>query len=226
MSATVPVLILNPLNEPMLKVLVVDDFPLFRRGVRDLLVEGFQHTKIGEAGNSHEMLELLRRKPWDVAVMDISMPGMNGLDALKQVKQEFPDLPVLILSMYPEEQYAIRMFKAGADGYLTKVSAPEELVKAIKKVQGGGKYVSPSLGEALAVTINPGAEKNPHELLSDREYQVLCLIGSGKTISEIADKVNLSVTTISTYRARILEKMRMKTTAELTRYAIQHELEE
>jgi len=219
-------LILNPLNEPMLKVLVVDDFPLFRRGVRDLLVEGFQHAKVGEAGNSHEMLELLRRKPWDVAVMDISMPGMNGLDALKLVKQEFPDLPVLILSMHPEEQYAIRMFKAGADGYLTKVSAPEELVKAIKKVQGGGKYVSPSLGEALAVTLNPGAEKNPHELLSDREYQVLCLIGSGKTISEIADQVNLSVTTISTYRARILEKMRMKTNAELTRYAIQHELEE
>ncbi|HMF86263.1 MAG TPA: response regulator transcription factor [Nitrospiraceae bacterium] len=226
MSATVPVLTLNPLNEPMLKVLVVDDFPLFRRGVRELLVEGFQHAKIGEAGNFHEMLEMLRQKPWDVAVMDISMPGMNGLDALKQVKQEFPDLPVLILSMYPEEQYAIRMFKAGADGYLTKVSAPEELVKAIKKVHGGGKYVSPSLGEALVVTVKPGAEENPHELLSDREYQVLCLIGSGKTISEIADKVNLGVTTISTYRARILEKMRMKTTAELTRYAIQHELEE
>ena len=185
----------------MLKVLVVDDFPLFRRGVRDLVIEGFQGAKIGEAGNSHEMLELLRRKPWDVAVMDISMPGMNGLDALKQVKQEFPDLPVLILSMHPEEQYAIRMFKAGADGYLTKSSAPEELVKAIKKVHGGGKYVSPSLGEALASTVKPDAEKDPHELLSDREYEVLCLIGSGKTVSEIAGTTNLSVTTISTYRA-------------------------
>jgi two-component system, NarL family, invasion response regulator UvrY len=210
----------------MLKVLVADDFPLIRRGVRDLLVEGIQGVKIGEAGNFHEMLDLLRRKPWDVAVMDISMPGMNGLDALKQMKQEFPDLPVLVFSMHPEEQYAIRMFKAGADGYLTKVSAPEELVKAIKRVHQGGKYVSPSLGEALASTVKAGSEKPPHELLSDREYQVLCLIGSGKTVSQIADKANLSVTTISTYRARILEKMRMKTNAELTRYVIQQGLEE
>ena len=210
----------------MLKVLVVDDSPLFRRGVRDLVIEGFQGAKIGEAGHAHEMLELLKRKPWDMAVMDISMPGMNGLDALKQVREEFPDLPVLILSMHPEEQYAIRMFKAGADGYLTKAAAPEELVKAIKKVQGGGKYVSAALGEALASRVNLGAEKSPHDLLSDREYEVLCLIGSGKTVSEIAEKMNLSVTTISTYRARILEKMRMKTTAELTRYAIEQKLVE
>ncbi len=210
----------------MLRVLVVDDFPLFRRGVGDLLVEGFHGVKIGEAGNAHEMLDLLRRKPWDVAVMDISMPGMNGLDAIKQVKREFPDLPVLILSMYPEEQYAIRMLKAGADGYLTKSSAPEELIKAIQKVQGGGKYVSSSLGETLAFTIKPGADKNLHELLSDREYEVLCLIGSGKSVGEIADMTNLSVTTISTYRARILEKMRMKTNAELTRYVIREGLVE
>ncbi len=195
-------------------------------GCRIFVIEGFQSAKIGEAGNFHEMLDLLRRKPWDVAVMDISMPGMNGLDALKQVKQEFPDLPVLIFSMHPEEQYAIRMLKAGADGYLTKSSAPEELVKAIKKVHGGGKYVSPSLGEALASTVKPGAEKDVHELLSDREYQVLCFIGSGKTVSEIADTMNLSVTTISTYRARILEKMRMKTNAEMTRYAIEQGLVE
>lgn len=210
----------------MLRVLVIDDFPLFRRGVRDLVVEGFHGAKIGEAGNAHEMLELLRLKPWDVAVMDISMPGMNGLDALKQVKQEFPDLPVLILSMHPEEQYAIRTIKAGADGYLTKSSAPEELVKAIKKVHEGGKYVSAELGEALAFTASLGSEKRPHELLSDREYEVLCLIGSGKTVGEIAVETNLSVTTISTYRARILEKMRMKTNAELARYAIQQGLVE
>ncbi|HJS67261.1 MAG TPA: response regulator transcription factor [Nitrospiraceae bacterium] len=205
---------------------MIDDFPLFRRGVRDLVVEGFHGAKIGEAGNAHEMLELLRLKPWDVAVMDISMPGMNGLDALKQVKQEFPDLPVLILSMHPEEQYAIRTIKAGADGYLTKSSAPEELVKAIKKVHEGGKYVSAELGEALAFTASLGSEKRPHELLSDREYEVLCLIGSGKTVGEIAVETNLSVTTISTYRARILEKMRMKTNAELARYAIQQGLVE
>jgi len=211
----------------MLKVLVVDDSPLFRRGVKELVIEGFQGAKIGEAGNAHEMFELLKRKPWDLAVLDISMPGMNGLDALKQVKQEFSDLPVLILSMHPEEQYAIRMFKAGADGYLTKSSAPAELVKAIKKVQGGGKYVSVSLGEALADSITkPTVEKNPHELLSDREYEVLCLIGSGNTTGEIARTMNLSVTTISTYRARILDKMRMRTNAELTRYAIQQGLVE
>jgi len=210
----------------MLKVLVIDDFPLFRRGVRDLVIEGFHGAKIGEAGNAHEMLELLRLKPWDVAVMDISMPGMNGLDALKHVKQEFPDLPVLILSMHPEEQYAIRTIKAGADGYLTKSSAPEELVKAIKKVHEGGKYVSAELGEALAFTASLGSEKRPHELLSDREYEVLCFIGSGKTVGEIAVAANLSVTTISTYRARILEKMRMKTNAELVRYAIQQGLVE
>ena len=210
----------------MLKVLVVDDSPLFRRGVRDLLIEGLQGVKIGEAGNAQEMLDLLRRKPWDVAVLDISMPGMNGLDALKHVKEEFPDLPVLILSMYPEEQYAIRMIKAGADGYLTKSSTPEELLSAIQKVHGGGTYVSPSLGEALAFTVKSGAEKNPHELQSDREYQVLCLVGSGKTAGEIAGMTNLSVTTISTYRARILGKMRMKTNAELARYAIQQGLVE
>jgi two-component system invasion response regulator UvrY len=208
----------------VLKVLVVDDFPLFRRGVRDLVTEGFPGAIIGEAGDAHEMLEVLRREPWGMAVMDISMPGMKGLDAIKQVKQEFPDLPVLILSMYSEEQYAIRMLKAGADGYLTKSSAPEELVKAITKLYGGGKYVSAELGEALAFFVKPGAEKNPHELLSDREYQVLCFIGSGKTVGEIAHTTNLSVTTISTYRARILEKMRMKTNAELARYAIQQGL--
>jgi two-component system invasion response regulator UvrY len=211
----------------MLKVLVVDDSPLFRRGVKELVIEGFQGAKIGEAGDAHEMLELLKQKPWDLAVMDISMPGINGLDALKQVKQEFPDLPVLILSMHPEEQYAIRMFKAGAQGYLTKAAAPEELVKAIQKVQRGGKYVSLSLGEALADSlIKPDAEKHLHELLSDREYQVLCLIGSGNTVGDIARTMNLSVTTISTYRARILDKMRMQTNAELTRYAIQQGLVE
>lgn len=210
----------------MLKVLVVDDSPLFRRGVKDLVNEGFQGARIGEAGNAGEMLELLRRRPWDVAVMDINMPGMNGLDALKQVKQEFPRLPVLILSMYPEEQYAIRMFKAGADGYLTKSSTPEELAKAITKVRGGGKYVSPSLAETLIVTIKPGDAKKAHELLSDREYQVLCFIGSGKTTREVAERMNLGVSTISTYRARILEKMRMKTNAELTRYVMQQGLVE
>lgn len=206
----------------MLRVLVVDDHPFFRRGVKDILAEGFDAVKIGECGNAHEMLESVRVKKWDLVVMDISMPGRSGPEALKELKRECPTLPVLVMSMHPEDQYAVRMFKAGADGYLTKASAPEELVKAIKKVLGGGQYVSPSLGEKLALTVKTENEKVPHERLSDREYQVLCLIASGKTVSEIADAIHLSVTTISTYRGRILEKMHMKNNAELTRYAIQH----
>ncbi len=208
----------------MLRVLVVDDHPFFRRGVKDILAEGFDAVKIGECGNAHEMLESVRVKKWDLVVMDISMPGRSGPEALKELKRECPTLPVLVMSMHPEDQYAVRMFKAGADGYLTKASAPEELVKAIKKVLGGGQYVSPSLGEKLALTVKTDNEKVPHERLSDREYQVLCLIASGKTVSEIADAIHLSVTTISTYRARILEKMNMKNNAELTRYAVQHGL--
>jgi DNA-binding NarL/FixJ family response regulator len=152
------------------------------------------------------------------------MPGRSGLEALKALKAERPTVPVLVLSMHPEDQYAIRMFKAGADGYLTKASAPEELVHAVKKLLAGGHYVSASLGEKLVQSVKQGTEKPPHELLSDREFEVLCLIGSGKTVSEIAEVMHLSVTTISTYRARILAKMRMKTNAELTRYVIQHGL--
>ena len=209
----------------MLRILIVDDHPYFRRGVKDILVEGFDAVKFGEGGNANEMLELARHKKWDVVVMDISMPGRGGPEALKLLKAEHPKLPVLVMSMHPEDQYAIRMFKAGADGYLTKASAPDELVRAVKKVLAGGQYVSPSLGEKLALTMKAGTEGGPpHERLSDREYQVLCLIASGKTVSEIADALHLSVTTISTYRARILEKMSMKNNAELTRYAIQHGL--
>lgn len=208
----------------MLRVLVADDYPVFRLGVRELLSRGVAGVKTAEAGTFHEMLDLLRGKSWDVLIMDITMPGMSGLAALKQVKLEWPRLPVIILSMHPEEQYAVRMFKAGADGYLTKASAPEELVKAVHKVRAGGKYVSAALGEALAVTLRSDTERPLHESLSDREYEVLCLIGAGKTVGEIAAATHLSVTTISTYRARILEKLRMKTTAELTRYAIEHRL--
>jgi two-component system invasion response regulator UvrY len=208
----------------MLRVLVVDDHPSFRRGVKEILTEGFETVKIGEGANADEMLEQVRHKTWDLVVMDISMPGKPGADALKELKQVCPSLPVLVLSMHPEDQYALRMFKAGADGYLTKASAPEELVRAIKKVLTGGQYVSPSLGEKLVLTVKGGLDRMPHERLSDREYQVLCLIASGKTVSEIADTVHLSVTTISTYRARILEKMNMKNNAELTRYAVQQAL--
>ena len=208
----------------MMRILIADDYPLFRLGVRELLSRGLAGARIAEAGDFHEMLDLLHRKPWDALIMDITMPGMTGLAALKQVKQEYPALPVIILTQHPEEQYAIRMFKAGADGYLTKGTAPDELVKAVQKVRAGGKYVSAALGETLALSVGTNVERPPHEALSDREYEVLCLFGKGKTVGEIAETTHLSVTTISTYRSRILEKMRLKTTAELTRYAIEHRL--
>jgi two-component system, NarL family, invasion response regulator UvrY len=207
-----------------MQILIVDDHPSFRRGVKEILTEELDSAKIGEAGDAREMLDLLRRKKWDLVIMDISMPGQTGPEALKALKEACPSLPVLVLSMHPEDQYAIRMFKAGADGYLTKASAPSELVSAIKKVMAGGQYVSPALGEKLAVTVKSGLEQALHERLSDREYQVLCMIASGKTVSEIADTIHLSITTISTYRARILEKMSMKNNAELTRYAMQEGL--
>lgn len=210
----------------MLRILIADDFPLFRLGVKDLLTEGLGAVTVGECDNAHDLLELVRRKKWDVVILDISMPGTTGTDALKQLKAERPNLPVIVLSMHPENQYAVRMFKAGADAYLTKISAPDELVVAIKKVLAGGQHISPALGEQLVLGIRQGRDKPPHELLSDREYEVLCLIGSGKTVGEIAETMHLSITTISTYRARILEKMGLKTNAEMTRYALQNRLVE
>ena len=208
----------------MMHILIVDDHPSFRRGVKEILAEELDSAKIGEAGDAREMLDLLRRKRWDLVIMDISMPGQPGPEGLKALTEACPSRPVLVLSMHPEDQYALRMFKAGADGYLTKASAPSELVSAIKKVMAGGQYVSPALGEKLAVTVKSGLEQALHERLSDREYQVLCMIASGKTVSEIAETIHLSITTISTYRARILEKMSMKNNAELTRYAMQEGL--
>jgi DNA-binding NarL/FixJ family response regulator len=206
------------------RILVVDDHPSFRRGVKDILEEGFEGARMAECGNAQEMLDRIRETKYDLVVLDISMPGRSGPEVLKELKQLAPSVPVLILSMHPEDQYAIRMFKAGAAGYLTKSSAPEELVQAAKKVMAGGQYVSASVGEALAMTVRTGVDKMPHERLSDREYEVLCLIASGKTVSDIAEEVHLSVTTISTYRARILDKMNLKNNAELTRYAMQHGL--
>ena len=203
-----------------MNILIVDDHPSFRRGVKELLTEELKPLKIGEAGDALEMLELIRCTTWDLVVMDISMPGQMGLEALKGIKEESAGLPVLVLTMHPEDQYAIRMIKAGANGYLSKASAPSELLRAIKTVMAGGRYVSSVLGEQLAMKVK-GLSGMPHEHLSDREYQVLCMIGSGKSVSEIADAVQLSVTTISTYRARILEKMRMNNNSDLTRYAIQ-----
>jgi DNA-binding NarL/FixJ family response regulator len=204
----------------MLNILIAEDYPLFRLGVKELLTDGLEGVKIGECDNAQD-LELVRRKKWDVLILDITIPGTSGTDALRQVKKACPTLPVIVLTMHPEDQYAVRMFKAGADAYLTKASAPEELVRAIKKVVSGGRYVNQSLGEKLVHLLHRGHEERPQELLSDREYEVMRLLASGKTVSEIAQHLHLGTTTISTYRARILEKLRLKNNAELMRYAVQ-----
>jgi two-component system invasion response regulator UvrY len=208
----------------MIRILIADDHTVVRRGVKEIVSEEPDMVVAGEAHTAQEVLELVRTQQWDVVVLDISMPGRSGLDVLKELKQERPRLPVLVLSMHPEDQYAVRVLKMGAAGYLTKGSTSEELVKAIRKVVTRGRYVSPSLAEKLAVDLASNDERPPQETLSTREYQVLCLIGSGKGVTEIAAELSLSVKTISMYRARILEKMNMKNNAELIFYAIQNRL--
>jgi len=208
----------------MLKILIADDHAIVRQGLKQILADIPDQAIIDEAANGNEVLSKVRKNTYDVLILDISMPGLSGLDVLKQLKIERPDLNVLMLSMHPEEQYAIRALKAGAAGYLTKESAPEELVAAIKKVSMGRKYVTASLAEKLAFDLGERSERPPHEYLSDREFQVLRLIASGKTVKEIAEDMFLSIKTISTYRSRILEKMNMKTNAELTHYAIKNGL--
>lgn len=208
----------------MIKVLIADDHPIVRRGLKQILVEQRDMTVGGEARNAKEALDLADNGNWNVMVLDLNMPDMNGLDVLKQVKKKYPKSPVLILSVNPEEQYAVRALRAGASGYLTKESAPEELVKAIRKVVSGGKYVTSSLAERLALNLNDDDEKPLHETLSNRELQVMLGIASGKTVKTIAEGMFLSVKTISTYRTRILEKMQMKTNAELIHYAVKNGL--
>ena len=208
----------------MLKILIADDHSIFRRGLKDLLSDGLGAVTVGECSNAFDLIQSVKQKKWDVVILDIGMPGTTGTDALLQVKRQRPSLPVIMLSMHPEDQYAVRMFKAGANAYMTKASAPEELVTAIKKVLGGGYYVTASLGEKLVHLFHRGEEKPPHELLSDREFEVMRLLSSGKTVSEIAESMHLGATTVSTYRARILEKLHLKNNAELMRYAVQQGL--
>jgi DNA-binding NarL/FixJ family response regulator len=208
----------------MIRIMVADDHAIVREGLKQILAETPDIVVVGEAGNAQEVLEHVRKDDWDLVLLDIAMPGRGGLDILKQLRGERPELPILMLSMYPEEQYAVRALKAGACGYLTKASAPEELIAAIRKVSQGGKYVSTSLAEKLAVYLETDAEKPIHELLSDREYQVMVMIASGKTVTQIADELSLSVKTISTHRARTLRKLGMKNNAEITYYAIKHAL--
>ncbi len=208
----------------MLKVLIADDHSLFRRGVKDLLSHELGPVTTGECGDAHELLELVRQKMWDLLILDIGMPGTAGGEALKRVKAERPKLPVIILSMHPEDQYAVRMFKAGANAYLMKASTSQELVKAVQKVLAGGRYVSASLGEKLVLLLHQGTDQAPHARLSDREYEVMRFLASGKTVSEIAECLCLGTTTVSTYRTRILDKLHLRNNAELMRYAIQHEI--
>ncbi len=208
----------------MINILIADDHTIVRKGLKQILAETPDMVVADEASNGFEVMEKIRKNHFDVLLLDISMPGKSGLDILKELKAESPKLPVLVLSMYPEEQYAIRVLRAGAAGYLTKESAPDELVVAMRKVAQGKKYVSPSLAEKLALDLEMDTTKPLHETLSDREYQVLCMIASGKTVGEIAEGLSLSAKTVSTYRARILEKMNMKNNSELTHYAIQNKL--
>ena len=192
----------------MIKILIADDHPVVRKGLKEIIEEIPDMAVRGEASTGHEALEKVRKGDFDIVVLDISMPAGNGLDILKQLKDEKPELSVLILSMYPEEHYAVRVLRAGASGYLTKESAPEELIAAIRKASKGGKYISSSLAEKLAFDLEIDAERPLHETLSDREYQVMLMIASGKTPKEIGEELFLSVKTIGTYRSRILEKMK------------------
>jgi len=208
----------------MIRVLIVDDHAIVRRGLRALLSDELTGAAFGEASHAQQALEEFRKQKWDVALLDITLPGKSGLDLLKELKAARPRLPVLVLSAHPEDQFALRALQAGAEGYLTKDSAPEELVKAIRKVLAGGRYVSPTLAEKLASNVRKDFTRLPHETLSDREYEIMCLIASGKTVTEIAGELSLSVKTISTYRTRILEKFGVKNSAAIVQYAIRNGL--
>ena len=208
----------------MLKILIADDHAILRKGLREILARELEGAVFGEAKDAQQVFTEVQRQHWDLVILDISMPGRSGLDVLRDLKREQPQLPVLVLSMHPETQYGKRVLKAGAAGYLNKESAPEELVQAIHKLLNGGRYVSPALAEKLAFDLSLESDQFPHERLSDRELEVLRMMASGKTVSQIAETLHLSVTTVSTYRARLLEKMNMKTTAELMHYGLSHGL--
>jgi len=208
----------------MIRVLIADDYAILRRGLIDILTRELKGAACSEAENAQQALDQVERHDWDLVILDVSMPGRSGIDVLRDLKQLRPKLPVLVLSVHPEEQYGKRVLKAGGRGYLKKDSAPEELIKAVRKVLAGGRYVSPTLAEKLALELNEGRDRSPHETLSDREFEVLRMIASGKTVTQIAGELHLSATTISTYRARVLEKMNMTTSAELMRYALRNHL--
>ncbi len=208
----------------MIKVLMADDHAIVRKGLRQILNEGSAPCQIDEASSGQEVMKKVYDAAFDILVLDISLPDRNGLELVREIKSVRPKLPILMLSVHPEDQYAIRALKAGVSGYLNKESAPEQLVQAIERIVAGGRYISPTLAETLAANVGGEGEGAPHETLSDREFTVLLRIGAGKSVSEIADELGLSVKTVSTYRARILEKMNMNSNAELIRYVIDHRL--
>lgn len=208
----------------MARILIADDHAVVREGLRQIIAKQSDMVVAGEAASGPDVLNKIRSARYDVVLLDLSMPGRSGLEILADIKKEQPDLRVLVLSIHSEDLYAVRALRAGASGYLTKESAPEQLVEAVRKVSRGGKYISPSLAERLAFALEADSDKLPHERLSDREYQVLCMIASGKTVKEIAGELALSVSSVSTYRSRILIKMNLKNNAELAHYAIRNGL--
>jgi two-component system invasion response regulator UvrY len=205
----------------MVRILIADDHAIVRKGLKQLILEEYAHAEIGEANDAEELVKKAIFKEWDLVICDLHMPGRSGLDALKQIKQAIPKLPVLIMSMYPEDQYGVRVIKAGAAGYLSKVSIHDVLIKAIQTVLSGKKFITPAIAEKLADVFYTGTEQPTHQSLSDREFEVFKLLASGKKVSEIAHQLSLSATTVSTYRFRVLEKMNMRSNTDLARYALE-----
>jgi len=208
----------------MIKILIADDHAVVRRGLKQILLEEYPSAKINEVADAESLLAEVTKEKWDLVICDMNMPGRSGLDALTQIKQVAPQLPVLIMSMYPEDQYALRVLKAGASGYLGKDNIHDDIVRAVQTVQLGKKFITPTIAEKLANALGENNALQPHETLSDREFDVFKLLASGKAVSDIATQLSLSATTVSTYRSRIMEKMNMRTNAELTRYAIEKSL--
>ncbi len=207
-----------------MKILIADDHALVRRGLKQIIEEEFPNAATGEAEDCQQVLERVRKDPWDVVVLDLTMPGGDGLEVLKQIKVIRPQLPVLILSMHTEDQFGTAVLKEGAAGFMTKRTAPEELSKAIKQVTRGGKYITPTLAEKLAFDVEKDTDKPPHKTLSNREYQVFLMLAAGKSVNEISQELSLSEKTIRQFRSRLLAKMKMKNNVELAHYAIQHGL--
>ena len=207
-----------------MKIIIADDHAIVREGLKQILSDSLHITSIDDVSDGIELLNKIQKNDYDIIILDISMPGKSGIETLRDIKSIKPNIPVLMLSMHPEEQYAIRVLKAGASGFISKDSAPDELIAAVEKIIGGHKYITPTLAEKLASEISPAKDKPAHEYLSNREFEVFKMIAAGNTITEIANSFNLSVKTISTYRARIYEKMNLSSRAELTQYAIQNKL--